>query len=176
MARPPLRGRGRGRGESRGRDGPPRGGGRFCAEAEVEESGTEVESLTQDEVEEQEDAEDAADTQPPGGPEDRSLLVSFDMHVAAAIWQGQERSSLRLHHHPSYLNKWELTDERMKEEIKNLGLLQLTLITQYICNSHRVFAFVERWHPETNSFHFDFGEMAPTLDDVDQLLGIPTYG
>ncbi|KAH7861330.1 hypothetical protein Vadar_024692 [Vaccinium darrowii] len=33
-----------------------------------------------------------------------------------------------------------------------------------------------RWHPETNSFHFDLREMGPTLDDVEQLLGIPTYG
>ncbi|KAH7860592.1 hypothetical protein Vadar_015295 [Vaccinium darrowii] len=64
----------------------------------------------------------------------------------------------------------------MKEKIKNSGLLPLTMITHYRCNSHRVSAFVERWHPETNSLHFDFGEMGPTLDDVEQLLGIPTYG
>ncbi|KAH7859225.1 hypothetical protein Vadar_033350 [Vaccinium darrowii] len=102
MAHPPLRSRGR---------GGALGGGRFRAEPEVEESGSEVEesgtdvevddeSLTREEVEEQ---EDAADT----------LIVS---------------------------------------------------------------AFVERWHPETNSFHFDFGETGPTLDNVEQLLGIPTYG
>ncbi|KAH7857258.1 hypothetical protein Vadar_010646 [Vaccinium darrowii] len=167
MARPPLRGRGRGLGGARG-------GGRFHAEPEVEESGTKVEvedeSLSQAEVESQEDAEDASDTQPRGGPEDRSLLVSFNTHVAQAIWQGQERSTLRLHHHPNYLNKWELKDERMKEKIKNSELLPLCRITHYICNSHRVSAFVERWHPETNSFHFDFGDMGPARDDVEQLL------
>ncbi|KAG5561911.1 hypothetical protein RHGRI_004828 [Rhododendron griersonianum] len=29
------------------------------------------------------------------------------------------------------------------------------------------------WHPETNTFHFDFGEIGLTLDDVEHLLGIP---
>ncbi|KAH7848259.1 hypothetical protein Vadar_000254 [Vaccinium darrowii] len=86
------------------------------AEAEAEaEADVETDLEEEEDVEEQ---EDAADTQPRGGPEDRSLLVSFDT----------------------------------------------------------VSAFAERWHPETNSFHFDFGEMGPTLDDVGQLLGIPPYG
>ncbi|KAH7843384.1 hypothetical protein Vadar_015969 [Vaccinium darrowii] len=96
------------------------------------------ESLTREEVEEQEDVEDAPDTQPPGGPEDRSLL-----------------------------------DEGKDSKFR---IAPIALITHYVCNSHRISAFVERWHPETNSFHFDFGEMGPKLDDVEKLLGIPTYG
>jgi hypothetical protein len=31
---------------------------------------------------------------------------------------------------------------------------------------------VERWHEETSSFHFPFGEMTVTLDDVASLLHI----
>ena len=37
-------------------------------------------------------------------------------------------------------------------------------------------AFVERWQPETNTFHFPFGEMTITLDDVRQILGVPVEG
>lgn len=34
-------------------------------------------------------------------------------------------------------------------------------------------AFLEHWHPETNSFHFREGEFTITLEDVQQILGIP---
>jgi len=37
-------------------------------------------------------------------------------------------------------------------------------------------AFVERWHPETNSFHFPVGELTITLDDVSNLLHLPIIG
>ena len=37
-------------------------------------------------------------------------------------------------------------------------------------------AFVERWYPETNTFHFAFGEIAPTLLDVLKILELPIHG
>ncbi|XP_021772713.1 protein MAINTENANCE OF MERISTEMS-like [Chenopodium quinoa] len=36
--------------------------------------------------------------------------------------------------------------------------------------------FVERWHPETNSFHLPFGEMTITLHDVSYILSTPITG
>lgn len=35
---------------------------------------------------------------------------------------------------------------------------------------------VDRWRPETHTFHFPWGEMAPTLQDVSMLLGLPLKG
>ena len=35
---------------------------------------------------------------------------------------------------------------------------------------------VDRWRPETHTFHFPCGEMAPTLQDVSYLLGLPLAG
>src|SRR3954468_20770367 len=35
---------------------------------------------------------------------------------------------------------------------------------------------VDRWRPETHTFHFRWGEMAPTLEDVSYLLGLPLAG
>ena len=37
-------------------------------------------------------------------------------------------------------------------------------------------AFVERWHPETSSFHFPWGEITITLHDVFHILEIPIDG
>nr|XP_012573485.1 protein MAIN-LIKE 1-like [Cicer arietinum] len=39
-----------------------------------------------------------------------------------------------------------------------------------------IFAFVKRWHRETNSFHLPFGEMFILLDDVATLLHISPHG
>jgi len=37
-------------------------------------------------------------------------------------------------------------------------------------------ALVDRWRPETHAFHMPCGEMAPTLQDVSYLLGLPIAG
>lgn len=37
-------------------------------------------------------------------------------------------------------------------------------------------AWVDRWRPETHTFHLPCGEMAPTLQDVAFLLGLPVRG
>ena len=37
-------------------------------------------------------------------------------------------------------------------------------------------ALVDRWRPETHTFHFPVGEMAPTLEDVNFLFGPPCAG
>ena len=37
-------------------------------------------------------------------------------------------------------------------------------------------ALVDRWRPETHTFHLPCGEMAPTLQDVGFLLGLPLAG
>ena len=37
-------------------------------------------------------------------------------------------------------------------------------------------ALVDRWRPETHTFHLPCGEMAPTLQDVAMLLGLSITG
>ena len=37
-------------------------------------------------------------------------------------------------------------------------------------------ALVDRWRPETHTFHLPCGEVAPTLQDVTYLLGLPLAG
>ncbi|QHO45585.1 uncharacterized protein DS421_6g180220 [Arachis hypogaea] len=37
-------------------------------------------------------------------------------------------------------------------------------------------ALIERWRPETHTFHFPVGECAVTLEDVVMILGLPTNG
>ena len=39
-----------------------------------------------------------------------------------------------------------------------------------------MFAFVERWHNKTSSFHLPIGEVIITLDDITSLLHLPIVG
>ena len=41
------------------------------------------------------------------------------------------------------------------------------------CHKELLYAFAERWHKETSSFHLPIGNMSITLDDVASLLHLP---
>ena len=45
-----------------------------------------------------------------------------------------------------------------------------------VLNKSLLTALVDRWRPETHTFHLPCGEMAPTLQDVSFLLGLPLVG
>jgi len=53
------------------------------------------------------------------------------------------------------------------------GLAHLGDVTHRHYDAPLIAAFVERWHPETNSFHMPFGEMTIMLYDVLYILGLP---
>ncbi|KAG5557552.1 hypothetical protein RHGRI_007705 [Rhododendron griersonianum] len=148
------------------------------SQAESQEDEEESHAESEEEDEESNSGDDEVDDGPLVGPQDRSLLKDFRNHVAAAIWGGMERKLLKIYNHSRLLTKWELpkTNRRFMDKVKASGLLPLAGITYKYSNNVLVSAFVERWHPETNSFHFRFGEMAITLDDVPYLIGVPVEG
>ena len=50
------------------------------------------------------------------------------------------------------------------------------VIRRLQCDTSLRTCLVDRWRPETHTFHFRWGEMAPTLQDVSYLLGLPLAG
>ncbi|XP_058762512.1 protein MAIN-LIKE 1-like [Vicia villosa] len=114
----------------------------------------------------------------PGGPSDRSVLTGYLDHVAYRIWQGEERLVLKL---TSYRSKLKNFPERpMPEQVVRIvwdfHLLDFAGCSLTMLETPLLSAFVERWHPETSSFHLPFGEMTVTLDDVHSLFHLPIAG
>ncbi|CAL2232230.1 unnamed protein product [Prunus armeniaca] len=110
------------------------------------------------------------------GPIDPSLLTSFKTHIAAAIWNNQEREPFKCMSKTSTLcegNWWGNPNNGIFK-----GYIQMSELEQLIMCSYRnadkivISTLLERWHPETNTFHMPFGEMTITLDDVSSILGI----
>lgn len=116
----------------------------------------------------------------PGGPIDPSILKSFESHIAHTIWTSVEddRGPLKCISHWSKLNDWNLEEEcaAVRTRVRESGLLNLAKYSYKHIDRVLVSAFIERWHPETNSFHLPFGEMTITLDDVRHILDIPVDG
>lgn len=65
---------------------------------------------------------------------------------------------------------------RFRALLRQSGLVELVQCSYRFIDKILISGFVERWQPETNTFHIPFGEITITLDDVSAILGIPVAG
>lgn len=74
--------------------------------------------------------------------------------------------------------EWKIPEDatRFRTIIEESGLFPIVHTCYRSVNKNLISAFVERWYPETNTFHMPFGEITITLDDVASLLHIPVEG
>jgi hypothetical protein len=70
-------------------------------------------------------------------------------------------------------------DECCVPLLHQASLLAITEIIRRgmpVFNATTITAMVDRWRPETHSFHLPCGEMTVTLVDVAMILGLPIRG
>ncbi|WVZ61182.1 hypothetical protein U9M48_011094 [Paspalum notatum var. saurae] len=72
-------------------------------------------------------------------------------------------------------------DHRWLPRLRASGLLPLARLVEgdrprFSYDFSLLAALVDRWRSETHTFHLTVGEMAPTLQDVSYLLGLPLRG
>ncbi|QHO46802.1 uncharacterized protein DS421_6g190780 [Arachis hypogaea] len=60
--------------------------------------------------------------------------------------------------------------------LRETGFYYVSQIGVVQCQSALVNALIERWRPETHTFHFPIGECYVTLEDVAVIFGLPTNG
>ena len=125
-----------------------------------------------------------------GGPCDGSVIPSFLGHVASHIWEGHDRPLLTCHNRSRYcalLKEWaerfdyivediDTNFEEVSKQIERSGLAHLPMAMFPHIDVPLICAFIERWQPDTNTFHFAFGEMTIMLHDVHYILGLPIDG
>ena len=67
-------------------------------------------------------------------------------------------------------------DPRIMQHIDATGLTGLFKVPDMEVDHALITALVERWRPETHTFHLPHGEMGITLQDIKVMLGIPVDG
>ena len=69
-----------------------------------------------------------------------------------------------------------MVDDRVLDIVKRVGLGGLHRTPFREIDHNLITTFIERWQPETHTFHLPHGETTITLQDVEVLLGIPING
>ncbi|CAN1767995.1 Serine/threonine-protein phosphatase 7 long form homolog [Linum perenne] len=106
-------------------------------------------------------------------PWDCSLLWGENKHRAGLVWRDpQACKALKLRQRSSALT----FHPQYETVLRECGLYTVvSLLGQSPCKE-LVTALLERWRPETNTFHLLQGEATITLEDVEVLTGLPTRG
>ncbi|KAL9667392.1 hypothetical protein QQ045_001749 [Rhodiola kirilowii] len=111
------------------------------------------------------------------GPIDDSVLSQQTTHRSEAIWnphldtKGVANIPLKIHKG----GKLKL-DARIRPYVVAAGFYPWTQVASVRVDPPLLTAVIERWRPETHTFHFNDGEAIITLQDVSLLTGLPVEG
>ncbi|KAK4709872.1 hypothetical protein R3W88_004385 [Solanum pinnatisectum] len=113
------------------------------------------------------------------GPLEPSVLTQQHTHRSQDIWDGSVNMILNTRRCDGKL--WDLVKKypihpRVLEVIELSGLYGVYRSNRPIIDRSLITSLVERWRPETHTFHFRTGEATITLQDVEVLYGLPVNG
>ncbi|XP_074352188.1 serine/threonine-protein phosphatase 7 long form homolog [Apium graveolens] len=114
------------------------------------------------------------------GPIDRCLLTRQDEHRSQLVWDGKiTRGHLRLR--SNFKSYWDKVarfppPSAVIEGIRNAGFFGVYHTATMKHDAGLITAFVDRWRPETHTFHLRFGEATVTVEDVYYILGLHSTG
>ncbi|KAL5186895.1 Protein MAIN-LIKE 2 [Glycine soja] len=110
------------------------------------------------------------------GPIDTDVLWMQPKHVSEHVWNGEEERKLHIRRVvPTYQGK-EQIPEQIFPFLQQSGFGWIIKMGYLKINVSLISALIERWRPETHTFHMRCGECTITLQDVSVLLGISVDG
>ena len=113
------------------------------------------------------------------GSLESNVLTGQLTHRSQDIWEGNVNMILNTRREDG--NFWKLIEKypihpRVLEVIRLSGLYGVYKSNRPAIDRSLITALVERWRPETHTFHFRTGEATITLQDVEVLYGLPVNG
>ena len=110
------------------------------------------------------------------GPIDGDVLWMQAKHVSEHVWNGKEDRKLHIRRAvPTYQGEEEIPEEIIPL-LRQCGFYWIIKMGYLKINASLITALIERWRPETHTFHMRCGECTITLQDVSVLLGMRVDG
>lgn len=114
------------------------------------------------------------------GPHEDSVLNLQSQHRSTLIWKGDEVST----YHPLVLRRcdgafqeaYSRAPDRVRDMIDVAGFGGVARASHLQVDHALITALVERWRPETHTFHLPVGEATVTLQDVAIIWGLRVDG
>ncbi|XP_074338738.1 serine/threonine-protein phosphatase 7 long form homolog [Apium graveolens] len=111
------------------------------------------------------------------GPVNPSLLHLLHTHRSLDIWRLGGGDMLKCRRkNPNNEDDLPPLDLRMVPLLQSTGFYGVARVASLQLDWSLISALVERWRPETHTFHLPMGEVTITLQDVGVLLGLPIDG
>ncbi|XP_070028761.1 serine/threonine-protein phosphatase 7 long form homolog [Nicotiana sylvestris] len=112
-------------------------------------------------------------------PYSLEILVLQGDHRSAYIWKGELLSQILRAR--SVDDLWDFLrhrdlHERVVHRLQDTGFYRIIEIGRIQVDWALITALIERWRPETHTFHLPIGEATITLQDVEVLYGLPVDG
>ncbi|XP_020250107.1 uncharacterized protein LOC109827508 [Asparagus officinalis] len=110
------------------------------------------------------------------GPENPDVLYLQASHCSDHIGSGEPVPEFTMIEHSQSHSAWVIKDERVLLLIAQAGFRPCSTIRYIRLDWPLITALIERWRPETNSFHMHIGKCTITLQDVAVILGLRIDG
>ncbi|KAI3469043.1 hypothetical protein Pfo_025706 [Paulownia fortunei] len=114
------------------------------------------------------------------GPRDTTVLSRQATHRSESVFAGAVDRTLTVRH--AGVLFWSLhggegaLHPRVVHMLYDMGFYGVYRCGHFDMDFHLITALVERWRPETHTFHFRIGEVTVTLQDVAVIWGLPVDG
>ncbi|XP_027363043.1 serine/threonine-protein phosphatase 7 long form homolog [Abrus precatorius] len=109
-------------------------------------------------------------------PEDGSLLRYQSIHVSEHIWDDREHPILRVRRGHFIHAGMEGVPVEIIPHLTVAGFAGVAQLASIPIDRQLITALVERWRPETHTFHMPHGECAITLQDIAIQMGLRIDG